>query len=533
MRDDYTAGAQRALERALEIAIQRGTEAVDPIDLLLALLEEPESQAAALLEQFGVAREAVQERALTRVGGLASRPERGASADPIDDPPRSAELRGVLGSAASAARGVDRRTAVGTEHLLVGMTSIAGQAADVLTGLGLEHDELRSAVESRAVVETGPIPLTEEAADLKLADPAELGDLGRLIDAAANRAREGLRVVEDYVRFVRDDPGLTRRLKEMRHRFDHAIRGFDPNWLIESRDTPNDVGTHIMAFDEGGRESARAVLAANLKRSGEALRSLEEYTKLQDTWLSGRFEVLRYDLYTIEKRLMAAVAAQRSLADARLYVIVGGAPTLGDLTWIVEEAIAGGAQVIQHRDKTLVDRDMIKRAIEVRKRTEGQEVVFIVNDRADIARIVGADGLHLGQTDLNVGEARRVLGPNRLIGRSTHSPEQLEAAIAEGANYLGVGPVFESRTKTFDAYAGLDYVRAAAGRTSLPWFAIGGITPENLETVIEAGARRVAVASAVSAAERPRDAARALRDRLEQAAERLAERAEDDREPLS
>ena len=266
-----------------------------------------------------------------------------------------------------------------------------------------------------------------------------------------------------------------------------------------------------MAFDEGSRENARGVLAANFKRTAEALRSLEEYTKLSDSWLAGRFEVLRYDVYTLEKRVMAAVAARRGLDEARLYVLVGGLPTLGDLVWVVEEAIAGGADVIQYREKGLPDRVVLRRAREVRILTAQAGVRFVMNDRPDLARLAGADGVHLGQDDLSVRDARRVVGPNAMIGVSTHEPAQLDAAIRDGANYLGVGPVFPSGTKDFDALAGLAYVRHAAESTTLPWFAIGGIGPENVDRVLEAGATRVAVSASVVRAPRPRTAAERLK----------------------
>src|SRR5207249_2564632 len=105
------------------------------------------------------------------------------------------------------------------------------------------------------------------------------------------------------------------------------------------------------------------------------------------------------------------------------------------------------------------------------------------NDRPDLARLAGADGVHLGQEDVTVRDARGIVGPHGLIGVSTHDRDQLDAAILEGASYLGIGPVFPSATKDFDDLAGLDLIRQAAEATTLPWFAIGGITEENVEEV--------------------------------------------------
>jgi thiamine-phosphate pyrophosphorylase len=243
---------------------------------------------------------------------------------------------------------------------------------------------------------------------------------------------------------------------------------------------------------------------------------LEEYCKLIDVWLAGRFEVLRYDVYTLEKLTMTAVAAQRSLGQAKLMVLVGGLPTLGDLTWVVGEALAGGADVIQYREKGLADREMLRRAREVRLLTAEARVPMILNDRVDLARLAACDGVHVGQEDLSLRDARRIMGAAAHIGISTHDNEQFDDAILSGASYLGVGPVFPSPTKEFSEpeLAGLGFVRRASESTSLPWFAIGGINESNVDRVIEAGAARIAVSAAVVRADSPRRATRRLKARL-------------------
>lgn len=511
MREAFTAGAQRVIDRAHEVARRRGVGAVEPVDLLVALADETESRAAALLAEHG----------LSPADLLAAAPEVAeastAEAGPDDEGvhlPHSPELRLALSEATMKARSLDRTQAVGTEHLLVALIAASGPAGELLGRAGLDESALLQRITTGVRVEADPLPVPADLPVPVLADPGEVADVARVLDAAANRAREGLRVVEDYVRFVLEDPALNSRLKDVRHRFAEASRAFEDELLITSRDTPGDVGTHVMAFDEGSRENARGVLAANFKRTAEAMRSLEEFTKLSDSWLAGRFEVLRYDVYTLEKRVMAAVAARRGLDEARLYVLVGGLPTLGDLVWVVEEAISGGADVIQYREKGLPDRIVLQRAREVRILTAQAGVRLVMNDRPDLARLAGADGVHLGQDDLSVRDARRVVGPNALIGVSTHEPAQLDAALRDGANYLGVGPVFPSGTKDFDALAGLAYVRHAAESTTVPWFAIGGIGPENVNQVLEAGATRVAVSASVVRAPRPRTAAELLKARL-------------------
>ena len=510
MWGSFTAGAQRVIERASLLAWARKASVVEPMDLLAALIEETESRASALLDELGVDLGREPLRSTTEAQPVVMGVEGDEGAAPV----HSTEFRLVLNDAALKARELDRNQEVGTEHLLAGLVVSTGPAADRLATAGLRIEMLMERIAQAIAVDSGPIPMADDIPAPELNDPGEAADLARILDASANRAREGLRVIEDYARFVLSDSGLTRRLKDIRHRFGEAVRGFDPDWLLTARDTPGDVGTHIMAMDEGTRANARAVLIANFKRITEALRSLEEYTKVSDQWVSGRFEVLRYDVYTIEKRLMAAVAARRQLDDARLYVLVGGLPTLGDLTWIVEEAIAGGADVIQYREKGLPDRLILQRAREVRSLTARAGVRFIMNDRPDLARLASSDGVHLGQDDISVRDARRIVGPQALIGVSAHEVTQLENAIQDGANYLGVGPVFRSETKEFESFAGLTFVREAAEVTNLPWFAIGGITENNLDEVLEAGASRIAVSSTVVRAERPRSAALKLKTRL-------------------
>jgi thiamine-phosphate pyrophosphorylase len=512
MFESFTAGALRALRRAEARARARSSSLVELADLAAALADESESRASALLAEFGLA----PERLLEALGVEIEPPpdDQEGSADSV---PMSAETRIALSDASVRAKALDRSQSVGTEHLLASLLEAEGSIARLLAEAGLAVQALLDDLARVQAAESVPIPMAGDILPLELIEPNQAVDLARILDASANRASEGLRVVEDYVRFALDDPLLTRRVKEVRHRLAEAIRGFDHEMLLASRDTGGDVGTHIMTASEQTRESPRAVLIANFKRTGEALRSLEEYGKLLNVWLAGRFEVLRYDVYTLEKLVLTALAARKGLGEVNLMVLVGGLPTFGDLTWIVGEALAGGAGAIQLREKGLPDRELLRRAREVRILTAQARARFIMNDRPDLARLAGADAVHLGQEDVAVRDARRIVGPGMLVGVSTHDRQQLEKAVLEGAGYLGVGPVFASSTKEFDDLAGLGYVRQASEASSLPWFAIGGITEENLDEVLEAGARRVAVSSAVVRAEFPRKAAAALRARLDAA----------------
>jgi thiamine-phosphate pyrophosphorylase len=147
----------------------------------------------------------------------------------------------------------------------------------------------------------------------------------------------------------------------------------------------------------------------------------------------------------------------------------------------------------------------------VRRLTRQAGVLFIMNDRPDLARLAEADGVHLGQEDLPVQETRRILGPDALIGVSTHNPDQVRQAILDGASYVGVGPTFASATKHFTDFPGLDFVRQATAETSLPAFVIGGLTLRNLETALAAGAHRIAVGDAICRSETTGAVAAAMR----------------------
>ncbi|MBA4065935.1 MAG: thiamine phosphate synthase [Isosphaera sp.] len=342
-------------------------------------------------------------------------------------------------------------------------------------------------------------------------DPTAEVDAARVLDANLNRAREAARVLEDYCRFARDDRVLTAEVKALRHGLAAAAARLPAGLLLAARDTVGDVGTGVTAAGEYDRGTPAAVAAANLKRLQESLRSLEEFGKVFGPDLGREFEALRYAAYTLERAVAAGGQGLTRLSRARLYVLLTGVQCRASLDWTIERAAAGGADVVQLREKDLSDRELVARARDVRAWTRRAGVLFVVNDRPDIARLVEADGVHLGQDDLSVRDARRVVGPDALVGVSTHTLDQVRRAVLDGADYLGVGPVFPSRTKAFDDFPGLDFVRAAAQETALPAFALGGIAPDNVGRVAAAGARRVAVGAAVASADDPEAAARAVR----------------------
>jgi thiamine-phosphate pyrophosphorylase len=335
-----------------------------------------------------------------------------------------------------------------------------------------------------------------------------------VIDAAANRAREGLRVVEDYLRFVLDDRFLTEQLKVLRHELTAAISRFSLGERLAARETQADVGTAITTPAEGHREDLAQVLAANFTRVQEALRSLEEFAKLLDPDASALLKQLRYRTYTLQRAVEITRASASRLASARLYVLLDGRASLDEFAALARSLVEAGVHVIQLRDKRLDDRQLLERAAALREITRAAGVLFIVNDRPDLAVLARADGVHVGQEDVSVKAARTIVGPDALVGVSTHWIEQSRQAVLDGANYIGVGPTFPSETKQFDQFPGLELLRAVAGEIRLPAFAIGGIGPENVAEVLQTGMGRIAVSGAVLGAADPAAAALALSRQL-------------------
>lgn len=317
----------------------------------------------------------------------------------------------------------------------------------------------------------------------------------RILDANLDRAREGLRIVEEWFRFGLDNGELAATCKEMRQ----TLAQWHSDQLRAARDTPNDVGTHLSHPQEENRADLNHLLRANLCRVEEALRVLEEYSKLYNPEMAKACKQMRYQVYTLESRLFAP-QLQQKLLSSYLYLVTSPHE---NLLGIVEAALQGGVHIVQYRDKDTCDAVRFGNALELKKMCQRYGALFLVNDRVDIAAAVDADGVHLGQTDLPIATAREILGAGKIIGRSTTNPEELDRALKEGADYVGVGPVYETPTKPGKAAAGHSYVSYAQEYCPVPWFAIGSIDTENIHSVLEAGAERVAVVRAIMESEQP------------------------------
>jgi len=203
------------------------------------------------------------------------------------------------------------------------------------------------------------------------------------------------------------------------------------------------------------------------------------------------------------------------LAGARLYLVCDGKPGGREISELLPAAIGGGVDIVQLREKDLSDEELLSLAGEARELCERHGALFVVNDRPVVARESGADGVHVGQDDMPVAEVRELVGPDMLIGLSTHAPAEIDAVAAStGADrrsdYIGVGPVHATPTKLGRPAVGLELVRYTAAHAPVPFFAIGGIDADNIDEVLAAGASRVCVLRAIAESADPELAAREL-----------------------
>ena len=340
----------------------------------------------------------------------------------------------------------------------------------------------------------------------------EMTSAYRAVDANANRATEGIRVVEDYLRFHCQNEFLARTCKQLRHDLAQVIGQIPKEQQLAVRNTLTDIGTDLRTSSEYNRPTLFDLACANLRRAAEALRTLEEFAKVVAHPAAEAFESLRYRVYTIEKAIGHQQRAEARLGDATLYVLVDfTSGTLDQFEQRAAAVIAAGVDVIQLRDKKRRDRELISAAHALRRLTADTDTLLVINDRPDIACLVHADGVHVGQDEMRVADVRCIVGPDLLIGVSTHCLEQASDAVLDGADYLGVGPTFDSATKKFSRLAGLQLVEDVARHISLPAFAIGGIDTQNVDQVLAAGATRVAVSAAIWSADDPAGAVATLR----------------------
>jgi thiamine-phosphate pyrophosphorylase len=302
----------------------------------------------------------------------------------------------------------------------------------------------------------------------------------------------------------------------MRHELCHAIDTLCTADLITARNTLEDVGTEIVIKNSATRKNLADSLTAACKRLPEALRAISEAAAAFDSELAGKIEKIRYSAYTLEKDIVTFASPAAKFSKVSLYVIISSSLPADVLT-LTQKCAAGGADCIQLRAKGIDDDRLYAVAREFVDICAHNNVLSIINDRADIAIASGADGVHLGQNDLPVVTARKLSLSPMIIGRSTHTLEQLKTACDEPITYAALGPVYSTGTKPGVEAVGLDYVADAVKYVEgkgIATVAIGGLDTRNIGEVFDLGVSAAAVCSAATGGCDPAEACRALKTEI-------------------
>jgi|TARA_B100000315_G_C14528859_1_gene565170 thiamine-phosphate pyrophosphorylase len=338
----------------------------------------------------------------------------------------------------------------------------------------------------------------------------------RIVDASLNRIGEGLRLLEDVARLTLNDATLNQQLKTMRHELITVSPALNQQ-LLQARNSEDDVGVNLSTPQQAKEKKLPEVVVANARRVQQSLRVIEELAKTPDIKLdSVKFKKARFNLYAIERDLLSKLLRKDKLER------ISGLHAIIDTKFlkrrshleVAAQLIRGGTEVIQLRDKTQGKSELLPIARQLKSLCSEHNVLFIVNDHLDLALAADADGLHLGQDDLPITAARRLLPPDKLLGCSVTTVKQATTAESEGADYIAAGAIYPTTSREATEVIGLEGLRLIKNEIALPLVAIGGIIVNNVAEVLAAGASSVAVISAIMQAESPKEAARQIVNKL-------------------
>ncbi len=323
----------------------------------------------------------------------------------------------------------------------------------------------------------------------------------QIIDANLDRAREGLRVIEDWARFGLGKEKYVERIKNFRQ-----ILGKNHLEVYkQSRNYIEDKCKGLTHQEQIKRKTPEQIISSNSGRVQEALRVIEEFSRLHNDELSKIASEIRYEIYTIEIDLLSLSKRDKTakiLKENDLYLITDQKENLLE---IVEEILIAGVRIIQHRFKMGTDKDHLEEAIRIKNLCKKYNSLFIVNDRLDIALASNADGIHLGQDDLDLKTARKLLGYSKIIGISANNEIDISNALNDGCDYIGIGPVFETETKKNKKPIGIEKIKSLTKDLNIPWFAIGGINTQNISSLKSNGFKKVALVSQLMNSEDPKE----------------------------
>ena len=323
----------------------------------------------------------------------------------------------------------------------------------------------------------------------------------QIIDANLDRAREGLRVLEDWARFGLGKNDIVAKIKNYRQ-----ILGKNHLEVYKrSRNNIEDQCKGLTHKEQIKRGTPQQIISSNSGRVQEALRVIEEFSRVHNHELSKIASEIRYEIYTLEIDLLSFSKRKKSeeiLNENNLYVITDQKENLLE---IIEEILIAGVKIIQHRFKTGTDKDHLQEAIQIKNLCKKYNSLFIINDRVDIALASNADGIHLGQDDLDLKAARKLLGYSKIIGMSANNEIDISNALQEGCDYIGIGPVFETATKKNKKPIGIEKIKTLTKDLNIPWFAIGGISANNISYLKSYGFKKVALVSQLMNSEDPKE----------------------------
>jgi thiamine-phosphate pyrophosphorylase len=316
----------------------------------------------------------------------------------------------------------------------------------------------------------------------------------QIVDVNINRITEGLRVIEEIARFVIKDEQLTKQIKTERHKIRKLSKKIE---TLECRDTSKDLGKK-KDFDTYSYKNILELINRNFKRAQEGCRVIEEFTKLLDISLSSDIKEMRFKIYDIEKTMnikLSKYLPAKNDIDFSFYVIIDKQYIQNNpysLTNIVTDLCENGATIVQLREKLTEAKSFLEDALLVRKITQKFNIPFIVNDRLDIAFAVNADGVHLGETDIPIQYAKKLFS-GKIIGSSANTVEKAQNAEKMGADYLGVGCLFPSKTASKPIIP-LNILSKIKSTVHIPVLGIGGITLNNIAQVLSTKVDGICVA---------------------------------------
>jgi len=323
----------------------------------------------------------------------------------------------------------------------------------------------------------------------------------QIIDANLDRAREGLRVLEDWGRFGLGENDCVKRIKNFRQ-----ILG--KNHLEVYKQSRNYIADECKGLthqEQINRKTPEQIISSNASRVQEALRVIEEFSRPNNHELSKIASEIRYAIYTLEIDLLNLSKCKNSkeiLKENDLYVVTNQKENLLET---IEDVLIAGVKIIQHRFKVGTDKDHLKEAIQIKNLCKRYNSLFIINDRVDIALASNADGVHLGQDDLDLKTARKLLGYSKIIGISANNKIDISNAQTEGCDYIGIGPVFDTETKKGKKPLGIEKIKKLTKDLNIPWFAIGGVTTNNISYLKRNGLKKVALVSQLMNSEDPKE----------------------------